>query len=153
MLDESWADYFAGLAVTCARVQGAPAGPQPVTILTGRVTDQAMLLGVLNYVVEQDDAVRIVRHLVEPLASGSHVVVGHPTGEFDPEGMQKLLELWNEANPAPMRARNRDEVTELLAGLEILEPGVVSCSRWWPNQGTLYAGRDVSQLAAVARKP
>jgi len=112
-----------------------------------------MLLGVLNYVVEQDDAVRIVRHLVEPLASGSHVVVGHPTGEFDPEGMQKLLELWNDANPAPMRARNRDEVTELLAGLEILEPGVVSCSRWRPNQGTLHAGRDVSQLAAVARKP
>ena len=112
-----------------------------------------MLLGVLNYVIEQEEAARIVRRLVGPLAPGSYVVVGHPTGEFDPEGMRELLELWNGANPAPMRARDRDEITGLLAGLEILEPGVVSCSRWRPNQGTLYAGRDVSQLAAVARKP
>ena len=106
-----------------------------------------MLLGVLNYVIEQEEAARIVRRLVGPLAPGSYVVV------FDPEGMRELLELWNGANPAPMRARDRDEITGLLAGLEILEPGVVSCSRWRPNQGTLYAGRDVSQLAAVARKP
>ncbi len=43
-LDASWADYFADLAII-----GPPAaGPIPVTVLTGQVTDQAMLLGVLN---------------------------------------------------------------------------------------------------------
>ena len=43
-LDASWTDYFADLAIT-----GPPAAsPIPVTILTGQLTDQAMLLGVLN---------------------------------------------------------------------------------------------------------
>jgi hypothetical protein len=44
VLDESWADYFSGLTVAC----DPSAGPYPVTILSGQVLDQAMLLGVLN---------------------------------------------------------------------------------------------------------
>jgi hypothetical protein len=44
VLDASWAADFAGLTVTC----DPSAGPAPVTILTGQLTDQAMLLGVLN---------------------------------------------------------------------------------------------------------
>ena len=43
-LDESWADYFSGLTLTSDR-EARPAG---LTILTGQVADQAMLLGVLN---------------------------------------------------------------------------------------------------------
>jgi hypothetical protein len=44
VLDPSWSDTFAGLAITCAPVTGQG----PVTILTGQLIDQAMLLGVLN---------------------------------------------------------------------------------------------------------
>ncbi len=44
MLDASWADIFAGLAITC----DSTAGHGPLTILTGQVLDQAMLVGVLN---------------------------------------------------------------------------------------------------------
>ena len=43
-LDASWSDYFAGLEVTCPPTASAV----PVTILRGQLTDQAMLLGVLN---------------------------------------------------------------------------------------------------------
>ena len=43
-LDESWSDYFSGLTVACTRT----AGCRPVTVLTGQLVDQAMLLGVLN---------------------------------------------------------------------------------------------------------
>ena len=43
-LDASWTDYFAGLAITGP----LPASPVPVTVLTGQLIDQAMLLGVLN---------------------------------------------------------------------------------------------------------
>lgn len=44
-LDESWADYFAGLTLAT----DTKALPYEVTILTGQLTDQAMLLGVLNH--------------------------------------------------------------------------------------------------------
>lgn len=43
-LDASWAADFAGLAISGPRA----ATLVPVTVLTGQLTDQAMLLGVLN---------------------------------------------------------------------------------------------------------
>ncbi|MUL42945.1 SAM-dependent methyltransferase [Streptomonospora sp. PA3] len=112
-----------------------------------------MMLGILNYVIGADEARSIVGELMGALPSGSHLVIGHPTADYDPEGMAELLRIWNSANPAEMRARNRTEVAALLDGLEPLEPGVVPASRWRPTAGTLYADRDVSQLCAVARKP
>ncbi|MFN8487450.1 MAG: hypothetical protein U0350_07655 [Caldilineaceae bacterium] len=44
ILDAGWSDTFAGLTITC----DASTDLRPVTILTGQVLDQAMLLGVLN---------------------------------------------------------------------------------------------------------
>jgi len=44
VVDESWAASFADLTIT----YDIATGPCPVTILTGQVIDQAMLLGVLN---------------------------------------------------------------------------------------------------------
>lgn len=43
VLNQSWADYFGGLTVTCDH-----SGPRPVSTLCGLVNDQAVLLGVLN---------------------------------------------------------------------------------------------------------
>jgi hypothetical protein len=45
VLDEEWADYFGDLLITCNQT----AGPRAETILTASVIDQAMLLGLLNY--------------------------------------------------------------------------------------------------------
>jgi hypothetical protein len=44
ILDAGWADIFAGLAIS----GDSTAGHGPVTILTGQVLDQAMLVGVIN---------------------------------------------------------------------------------------------------------
>lgn len=43
-LDDHWSDYLAGLRIDC---RAHPTGHQ-VTTLTGRLIDQAALLGVLN---------------------------------------------------------------------------------------------------------
>ena len=44
-LTESWSEYLNSMAITSARAVDNSA---PVTILTGRLVDQAALLGVLN---------------------------------------------------------------------------------------------------------
>lgn len=44
VLDASWFDMFTNLTVTC----DAGANVQPITVLTGQMLDQAMLVGVLN---------------------------------------------------------------------------------------------------------
>jgi len=45
VLDADWADYFDGLLI----IYKQTAGPRAVTVLAATVADQAMLLGLLNY--------------------------------------------------------------------------------------------------------
>ena len=45
VLDESWSDYCGGLSVV---TEATPRG-YPVTTLSGRLADQAALMGVLNH--------------------------------------------------------------------------------------------------------
>ncbi|MEM7119232.1 MAG: hypothetical protein AAF614_42840 [Chloroflexota bacterium] len=44
ILDASWADHFEGLTIS----QSQPVAQEPLTVLTGQVVDQLMLLGILN---------------------------------------------------------------------------------------------------------
>ncbi|MGW4644795.1 SAM-dependent methyltransferase [Sphaerisporangium sp. NPDC004334] len=57
------------------------------------------------------------------------------------------------AHSAPMTLRDPEELAGFLEGLEVLSPGVVSCSRWRPEPGDFDAQHEVSQFCAVARKP
>ncbi|GAB3485045.1 SAM-dependent methyltransferase [Nocardiopsis coralliicola] len=112
-----------------------------------------VLSSVLNYVIGDDDALRIVQALMAAVPSGSYLVVGHPTSDVEAERMAQLLEVWNSANPHPMRTRSRAELERLFAGLELLEPGVANAPDWRPDEGTLFRGRLIPHLVAVARKP
>ena len=47
-LDQRWAEYLGGLAISSARQTGEPS----VTTLTGELTDVAALMGVLNTVYD-----------------------------------------------------------------------------------------------------
>jgi len=42
-LDESWSDWFGGMAIACERTHDGP----PLTTLTGTLADQPALLGIL----------------------------------------------------------------------------------------------------------
>ena len=44
VLDESWSEYFEGLTIR----QTSRTVPTPLTVLTGQVLDQVMLLAILN---------------------------------------------------------------------------------------------------------
>ncbi|MEV1021928.1 SAM-dependent methyltransferase [Streptomyces sp. NPDC050264] len=110
-----------------------------------------MLLGILNFVLDTEEATSIVRSLVEALPSGSYVVLTHPTLELGGEGNEAAMKFWNENATPPITARTGAEIAAFLDGLEIIEPGLVSCTRW------RTAGTEerllVAQYAGVARKP
>ena len=57
--------------------------------------------------------------------------------------------MWNDGGAATMAVRTPQEIACYLDGLEILEPGLVTCSRWRPD------GNDTtptSEYSAVGRK-
>ncbi|MFE9337611.1 SAM-dependent methyltransferase [Streptomyces sp. NPDC007063] len=111
-----------------------------------------ILLGVLNFVADTDEAEQIVRTLMSAVPSGSFLALTHPTLELGGEANVEAMEFWNENATPPITARARTQVARFFRGLELLEPGIVSCARWRPG----YAAEDemsVAQFGAVARKP
>ncbi|MER5890375.1 SAM-dependent methyltransferase [Streptomyces sp. NPDC001941] len=109
-----------------------------------------MMLGILNFVLDTDEARTIVRTLLDAVPSGSYLVLTHPTlePELGGEGNVEAMAFWNENATPPITARSREEFTSFLDGLDLLDPGVVSCSRWRDEDGAV-----VAQFGAVGRKP
>jgi O-methyltransferase involved in polyketide biosynthesis len=107
-----------------------------------------MMLGILNFVLDTDKARSIVRTLMDALPSGSHLVLTHPTLELGGEGNAAAMAFWNENATPPITARSRAEFASFLDGLEIVEPGIVSCARWGAPEAA-----EVAQFGAVGRKP
>ncbi|MGI5271926.1 SAM-dependent methyltransferase [Nonomuraea sp. CA-218870] len=109
-----------------------------------------MLLGVVDFLTDDDRPKEIIQRLMEPMASGSHLAISHGlVGKQLEEGVRS----WNESGGSPMTLRTHEELTGLFDGLELLEPGVVALPRWRPAPETRYADREAVYYAGVGRKP
>jgi len=112
-----------------------------------------MLLGIVNFIVDDAEAHAVVARLVEALAPGSYLVLSHPTMEVNGPAVEQSMRQWNESGAAPITARTRGEIGGFLAGLDLLEPGVVTCSAWRPDPVHPGITDKVSEFAAIGRKP
>ena len=112
-----------------------------------------MLLGILNFITDTDEAHAIVDQLLDALPSGSYLVISHPTAEVDGAAIEETMRLWNDQGAAPIVARSRQELIRFFDGRELLEPGVVSCSLWRPDcSSTLGGPVEVFHFSGVGRK-
>lgn len=111
-----------------------------------------ILLGILNFVLDTEQARAITRELMAAMPPGSHLVITHPTLELGGEGNVDAMAFWNENATPPITARSAVEIGSFLEGLEILEPGLVSCARW-RTEADFAQPPVVAQYGAVARKP
>jgi hypothetical protein len=117
---------------------------QPVAVL---------LMAVLHFVSDDDDPAGIVAQLRDGLVSGSYIAISHVTESSHKQEIEEIRRLY-EHTPTPGQPRTPKQVEALLAGLEIVEPGVVEVAHWHPDPG----GTDDSpgaalMLGAVGRKP
>ncbi|MBT3150416.1 SAM-dependent methyltransferase [Streptomyces sp. CHD11] len=111
-----------------------------------------MMLGILNFVLDTDKARDIVRRIMAAVPSGSFLVLTHPTSDAEVGGELQVpaMEFWNENATPPITARGAADLATFFGGLELVEPGLVSCSRWRPAPGSTLV---VPQYGAVAVKP
>ncbi|GAA1638050.1 SAM-dependent methyltransferase [Actinoplanes couchii] len=91
-----------------------------------------MLLGVVNHLMDDDVAYGAVAELVKAMPAGSYLVLTHSTAEIHGEPMLRAMRETTERGGTPIRARTRVELERFFDGLDLLEPGVVTCSRWRP---------------------
>jgi O-methyltransferase involved in polyketide biosynthesis len=111
-----------------------------------------MMLGILNFVLDTEEAGDIARRVMAAAPSGSYLVLTHPTFDADlgGEGQIPAMKFWNENATPPITARSRADIAAFFEGLELLEPGLVSCSQWRAEPGSPVV---VPQFGAVAVKP
>jgi hypothetical protein len=97
---------------------------QPVAVL---------LLSVLHLVTDAQDPAGIVATLMDAACPGSYLAIGHHTADFYPE-LREFARRLSELSPGiPATLRDRQQVTALLAGLDLVPPGVVQISQWRPE--------------------
>jgi O-methyltransferase involved in polyketide biosynthesis len=113
-----------------------------------------MLMGILGHVGDYEEARSIVRRLLDALPSGSYLALDDGTDVVDKAGVE-AQERYNQSGAVPYHPRSPQQIAGFFEGLELVEPGVVSCPRWRPDPAEAGAGlpAEVDAFGGVGRKP
>jgi hypothetical protein len=132
---------------------------EPDTILAqaGQTLDFAqpvavMMVDLLNFIDDDDAAASIVTEMMAAVPSGSYLVLMHPASDLDP-ALLAAERRWNQLAPQRVRLRSREQVAAFLAGLDLVEPGLVTIAQWRPVPGDPVPAQTIPFYAAVASKP
>lgn len=119
------------------RTRGLLDPAEPVAVL---------MFSVLHNVAEHP--AEMINRYLDAFAPGSLLGMTHFTADHAPRTMRTVFDLLSGT------ARGRAELESLLAGLELLDPGVVPTAEWRPGPGDsdLSTATPLS-YAALARKP
>jgi len=119
-----------------------------------------LLVSVLHFVLEDEQAYGTVEHVLNAVPSGSYLVVSHVAAEsFAPINEQNpdREDVYRRRTATPGTTRVHAEVTRFFAGLDLLEPGVVRVDEWRPEPGEPGQSDPerygAGMWAGVARKP
>jgi hypothetical protein len=114
-----------------------------------------VLVAVLHFFADQQQAEAVVRTLLDAVPSGSYLVASNSTLEYsspeEVEGYQRLV-----ANgQLDVVARSHDEFGRFFAGLELVPPGIGPVSEWRPTVAPdeRPSPDQVAIACAVGRKP
>jgi hypothetical protein len=106
-----------------------------------------LMVAVLHFVSDTDGPAGIVARYRDSCVPGSYLVLSHAARD---SSVDKAAEEYTQA-VSNIWLRGPDEVAALLAGYELLPPGLTSVTRWQPDPGT--DPEPIPQLCAVGRKP
>ena len=115
-----------------------------------------LMFASLPFVPDQDDPVGIVAAYRDATASGSYLALSHGTSDYRPEAVRRVEDVYTQASHA-MRLRSRADISAMMGGYQLLDPGLVDIIDWRPEPGSAPdpLGGDVtrySMLAAVGRR-
>jgi hypothetical protein len=138
-----------------AYVESDVRDPEKILHEAGRVLDFTrpvglMMLGILGNVVDYDEALTIMRTLVDALCPGSYVVLNDGTNVVRGEERDQATQISFDAG-TPYVARPPEQLAGFLHGLELVEPGLVSTPRWRPNPSEPLP-KELDVFCGVARK-
>jgi len=142
----------------CDYIDGDLREPDKVLDQAARTLDftqpvALMLLGIVHHIPDTDQACSIVQRLTAALAPGSYLAINHSTSAVHGAAMEEAVAHWNRVGTPSMTLRTPQQIARFFDGLDLLEPGVVSCSRWRPDLSPVGGQPpEVDEFCGVARK-
>lgn len=118
-------------------------------------------VALLHFVPDDSEAYGSIARLVSALPSGSALVLSHGTGDFDPEAMAKVAQVY-ESSGMRVRVRGKEEFARFFDGLDLVRPGIEVPHRWRPDEAgcrrvgserEVAADSEVGLWAGLAVKP
>jgi hypothetical protein len=112
-----------------------------------------LFLSILHFVADEDDPAGLIAALLDPFPVGSYVAISHAT----PDEVPAVTDVERVFDEATERAhvRSRAAVRTLVAGLEIIEPGLTWPPEWRPDPDDVVSANAAESYycVVVARKP
>jgi SAM-dependent methyltransferase len=116
-----------------------------------------LAVAVLHLIPDDEEVLRIVEVLRAAMAPGSYFVLAHAVGDLQPEVTSKLATLYGQSvrtqGVGRANLRGKAEVARYLAGMELVEPGLVILSDWRPELGDQWPhATPIWAVGGVGRK-
>jgi hypothetical protein len=115
---------------------------QPVAVL---------LLSVLHFISQEEDAPGIIARFRERMAPGSYLAISVGTSDdADPDMLAEVTQTYAGAR-MPFTLRSRAQILDLFGGFDLIEPGLVSLPEWRPEFNTDRSPLNGPTVGAVAQ--
>jgi DNA-binding SARP family transcriptional activator len=110
------------------------------------------MLGVVWHILDDQEAMSIIDRLINDVPSGSYLVIAHTTTVVTGERMVEAIRQWNQFGKPPGKARTPAQIAAFFHQLQLIEPGVVSCTQWRPEPTRSGEPDPLDRYCAVGRK-
>ena len=110
------------------------------------------MLGVVIFIEDDAESYGVVRTFMDAVPAGSYLALSHTVVHPDMPDMDAAVAFWNENGTPKLTQRTPEQITRFFDGLELLEPGVVSCSRWRAENTQWPEPEEVGIFGGVGRK-
>jgi hypothetical protein len=112
-----------------------------------------LLIGVLHFIPDSEDPYAITARLIGGIPGDAYLVMGHGASDIRPDESAEMARKYNQRSATPIKMRTRSEVTRFFDGMELLPPGVVPVTKWWPSPPEPVPGTDLSGYSGIGWKP
>ncbi|MFD8379840.1 SAM-dependent methyltransferase [Streptomyces sp. NPDC059679] len=113
-----------------------------------------MLMGILGHVQDYDEARSIARRLQDALPAGSYFV--HYDSTDTDQALKQAQQGYDDTGAVPYVLRSPEQIARFYDGLELIEPGIVSCPLWRPESAETHIDAPIEKTdvyGGVAHKP
>jgi hypothetical protein len=110
-----------------------------------------LMVAVLHFVEDNEEAWGIVGKLRSALAPGSYLVLAHATVDdlvFDPQLLKRTQDVYRRQTSTPLTPRTKSDVIRFFDGFELIEPGLTWLNQWRPEPDMVDEFKDNPQMSS-----